>query len=163
MCNLISIAEASDHALSLCINYSNNCSLNRFSYEKNYDCSFIRSFIFHSFCQNDQGRISLIPVPVSMQTGKENFVLAKNTTITVKTNDGDAKRVADFMSKKLSVATGFSLPVKTNTNSNSASNISLSLVTDTTLGNEGYKLMLLRLLCLYPQTNMLDYFTACKR
>src|SRR5215471_9286 len=91
------------------------------------------------FSQTNENAISLIPAPVSMKMGKGNFLLTKNAAIELKTNDADAKRVAGFLSKKLSVATGFSIPVK-NSSTSSAGNISLSLVKDASLGNEGYTL-----------------------
>jgi hexosaminidase len=74
-----------------------------------------------------------------MKMGKGNFLLTKNAAIALKTNNADAKRVADFLSKKISVATGFAMPVKNNAAS-SAGNISLSLINDALLGDEGYKL-----------------------
>src|SRR6185503_3894803 len=83
--------------------------------------------------------ISLIPVPVSMKTGDGNFLLTRTGAISLTTNDADAKRVAGFLSKKISVATGFQMPVKPGATS-SAGNISMSLINDATLGNEGYKL-----------------------
>jgi len=95
----------------------------------------------YAFSQNNENTISLIPIPVSVQTGNGNFMLTKNTNIILTTNDTDAKRVAGFLSKKLSVATGSAIPVKTvNTLSNSTGNISMSIIHDTTLGDEGYKL-----------------------
>jgi hexosaminidase len=94
---------------------------------------------FDGFSQTNESSISLIPMPVSVKTGKGKFVLTENSAIELKTNDADAKRVAGFLSKKLSVATGFSVPVKTGSIS-SAGSISLSLVNDVSLGNEGYRL-----------------------
>lgn len=97
---------------------------------------------FHVFSQRNESTVSLIPIPASMQTGKGNFMLKKTTAIELATNDADAKRVADFLSKKLSVATGFKMPVKViNTASHLAGNVSLAIVQDATLGSEGYKLL----------------------
>ncbi len=98
--------------------------------------------VFHVFSQDKESTISLIPIPVSVQTGQGKFILTKNSAIELKTKDGDAQRVAGFLSKKLSVATGYKIPVKiVNTASRSAGNISLSITQDATLGNEGYKLI----------------------
>ena len=94
---------------------------------------------FFVFSQNNTSAISLIPIPVSMQTGKGNFVLTNNSTIELKTSDVHVKRVAGFLSKKLFAATGFTMPIKTAA-SNAVGNISFSLSHDATLGNEGYKL-----------------------
>lgn len=102
---------------------------------------FILMF-FQVFSQDKESTISLIPIPVSVQTGLGKFILTKNVMIELKTKDGDSQRVAGFLSKKLSVATGYKIPVKiVNTASRSGSNISLSIARDATLGNEGYKLI----------------------
>ena len=84
--------------------------------------------------------ISVIPIPVSVQSGAGNFKLTKTASITLRTNDADAKRVAGFLSKKLSDPTGFAIAVKSNASSNSNGNISISLNSDKSLGNEGYML-----------------------
>ena len=97
---------------------------------------------FHGFSQGNGSAISLIPIPVSMQTGQGKFMLTKNATIELTTNDADAKRVAGFFSKKLSIATGYKIPINVgNTASHAVGNISLAIVHDATLGNEGYKLI----------------------
>ncbi|HSN08301.1 MAG TPA: family 20 glycosylhydrolase, partial [Hanamia sp.] len=102
---------------------------------------FILMF-FQVFSQDHGSSVSLIPIPVSMHTGQGKFVLTKNALIELKTNDADAKRVAGFLSKKLSAATGYKIPVKfTNTVSHASGNISLAIIQDATLGNEGYKLI----------------------
>jgi hexosaminidase len=92
-----------------------------------------------AFSQKNENPVSLIPIPVSMKMGEGNFLLTKNSSIELKTGDADAKRVAEFLSKKISVATGFQMPVK-NSSASSAGNISLSLINDASLGSEGYKL-----------------------
>jgi hexosaminidase len=93
-----------------------------------------------SFGQKAGPTIPVIPIPVSVQSGKGNFALAKTAAIELRTNDADAKRIAGFLSKKLSAPTGFAIPVKSNVSSNSNGNISISLNNDKSLGNEGYKL-----------------------
>jgi hexosaminidase len=93
-----------------------------------------------SFGQTNESTIPVIPIPVSVQSGKGNFVLTRSAAIILKTSDADAKRVAGFLSKKLSAATGFAMLLKSNASSNSNGNISISLINDKTLGNEGYKL-----------------------
>lgn len=99
----------------------------------------IGSFLFVN-SQENKSRVSLIPIPVSMQQGQGNFVLKPTTAIEV-SGGPDAKRVADFLSKKLSTATGYSLPVKSVTAiSNPTGNLDLSLINNASLGKEGYKL-----------------------
>ncbi|HYK45925.1 MAG TPA: family 20 glycosylhydrolase [Parafilimonas sp.] len=95
--------------------------------------------VVNVFSQTNEKTISLIPVPVSMKIGDGNFLLTKTGAIELTTNDADAKRVANFLSKKISTATGFQMPVKS-ASASSAGNISVSLINDATLGNEGYKL-----------------------
>ncbi len=102
---------------------------------------FILMF-FHVFSQDNGSSVSLIPIPVFMHTGQGKFMFTKNSLVELKTNDADAKRVAGFLSKKLSAATGYKIPVKfANTASHASGNISLAIEKDTTLGNEGYKLI----------------------
>ncbi len=96
--------------------------------------------VVRTFSQTSESSISVIPIPVSVQGGKGNFVLLKNAVIELKTNDAGAKRIAGFLSKKLTAATGFEMPVKSNVSSNSSDNISINLVNNASLKNEGYKL-----------------------
>jgi hexosaminidase len=90
------------------------------------------------FSQSNKS-ISIIPVPVSMQVANGNFTLIKKSIIAWSGNDEDVKRVADLLSAKLSIATGFTN--KTEAMSKvfaEAHNISLAIITDASLGNEGY-------------------------
>lgn len=92
--------------------------------------------------QKSRNPYSIIPIPVSIQSSAGNFSLKKSSSIEVSSNVSDAKRVADFLSKKLSLATGFQLPVKTvRIISETAGNIRLSIVNNTSLGKEGYTLV----------------------
>jgi hexosaminidase len=101
---------------------------------------FILLFI-HVFSQGNESIISIIPLPENVQSGVGNFILNKSTVIELTANDKDSRRVADFLSKKLSIPTGFAMPVKlVPAASNVTGNISMTIVQDTTLGSEGYKL-----------------------
>ncbi len=101
---------------------------------------FILLFI-HVFSQGNESIVSIIPLPENVQPGVGNFILNKTSVIELTTNDTDARRVSDFLSKKLSVATGFAMPVKlVPAASNVTGNISMTIVQDATLGSEGYKL-----------------------
>src|SRR5665811_1378075 len=102
---------------------------------------FILLFI-HVFSQGNESIVSIIPLPENIQPGVGNFILNNSAVIELTTNDTDSRRVADFLSKKLSVATGFVMPVKlVTTESNVSGNISMKIVLDPALGNEGYKLL----------------------
>jgi hexosaminidase len=94
-----------------------------------------------SFCQSRQNTVSIIPIPVSMQTGSGNFVVKKTTAIELATTNADVRRVADFIAAKISTAAGYPLPVQSTTApSPTSGKIRLSLTNDATLGSEGYKL-----------------------
>ena len=93
------------------------------------------------FPANAQSPVSIVPIPVSMQMGNGNFILNASSVIEVSATDADSKRVAGFLNKKLSGATGYAVPVTPVTSFSSASNsIRLSISNDNTLGAEGYKL-----------------------
>jgi hexosaminidase len=95
----------------------------------------------HAISQNISPAVSIVPQPVSIQTTKGTFLLKKTASIEVPTNDADAKRVGEYLSKKIATATGFTMPVKAlATRQNTAGNIRLTLSADTSLGLEGYKL-----------------------
>lgn len=101
---------------------------------------FILIFL-NAFSQNNKSNISLIPVPASVQRGEGNFVLKKTTAIVLSSNQADVARVAGFLSKKLSAATGFAIPVKSsNATFNAAGNIKLAIINNAVLGREGYSL-----------------------
>ncbi len=102
--------------------------------------SCLISLFINSFSQG-VASVSIVPQPVSMQMGKGNFVLKPTSVIELSATDTDAKRVAGFLSKKISTATGYAIPVKPVSEfSNSSGNIRLSLLNDGVMGSEGYKL-----------------------
>lgn len=93
-----------------------------------------------SFSQNQQ-EISIIPVPVSLQTGKGSFQIKSTTSVEISSVATDVKRVAHFLSDKLKQATGYTLPVKQQAiASKTSGNIRLAITKDALLGEEGYKL-----------------------
>jgi hexosaminidase len=108
---------------------------------KNFFISLFILFTFSSFGQKNNVAGLLIPQPVSVVSGEGNFLVNNKTTITVSSNDSGARRVAKFLSDKIASATGFPVPVSVNSkNSNAPGTIHLSLNSDKSLGNEGYKL-----------------------
>ena len=93
------------------------------------------------FSQNATPVISILPQPASIVAGTGSFLLKNSAAIEVASTDADAKRVAGYLSKKLTAATGYALPVKTAPlNLNTTGNIRLTLSSDTSLGMEGYNL-----------------------
>ncbi len=100
---------------------------------------FITTF-FNGYCQA-QRSVSIVPIPVSMEMAKGNFTLNSSSVIEVSSANADAKRVAGFLNKRLSPATGYAVPVRNVSSfSNAPNSIRLSLSNDKTLGDEGYKL-----------------------
>ena len=103
--------------------------------------SFLIAFALHANSQQAQRSVSIVPQPVSMEMGKGNFTLSSASVIEISTTDADAKRVAGFLNKKISDVTGYAVPIRyVSSFSNSSNSIRLSLSTDKTLGDEGYKL-----------------------
>ncbi len=99
----------------------------------------LMSLFFFASSQNHTPAI--IPEPVSLEAGRGSFTLKTTSTIELNAATEDAKRVAGFLSKKLSGATGFAIPVKTvSTFSNTAGTLRLSINNDAQLNKEGYKL-----------------------
>lgn len=93
--------------------------------------------LFGAFAQNEMP--ALIPLPLSVKKGTGIFELKPTCVIEVSLESNEAKRVAEFLSKKLAMATGYPLPVRQSIKS-SKNNLALTLVNDTSLGNEGYRL-----------------------
>src|SRR5450432_3883964 len=92
-------------------------------------------FCFFAFSQDNVASL-LLPQPVSVTQGKGHFALNNKTIIQVLSADPSALRVGNFLSKKLSAVTGFSIAVITGTTIHGAkNNIELSLVHDASLGD----------------------------
>ncbi len=92
-----------------------------------------------SFSQVKTIADNLIPLPVSLKQGTGNFILNAKTDIHVLSGDPALNRIGNYLAEKLK-ATGFAVPVKTKASSGVNNSISLSLINDASLGNEGYKL-----------------------
>jgi hexosaminidase len=108
--------------------------------KKSVFISFLMLIYFSSFSQKNNVADLLIPEPVSVVSDNGNFVLNNKTNIQVLSTDGSARRIAQFLSKKIEKATGYSVPVATNSKNQNVTGIKLSLTHDASLGNEGYKL-----------------------
>ncbi len=106
--------------------------------------SFLIVFLFlFSIAAFSQKNVSdlLMPAPVSVVSGNGNFILNSKTSVHVLTSNADARRVADFLAKKVRTASGLPVPVVTQSMKQvSRDIIKLTLITDTALGDEGYKL-----------------------
>lgn len=82
---------------------------------------------------------SVIPKPVSVQLVGNAFVIDASTKVSISEAGKGLENVASFLAGKLRPATGFDLTVETSANPGKGS-ISLALVSDAELGDEGYEL-----------------------
>ena len=80
--------------------------------------------------------ISLIPQPVEMQQTAGSYTLSKATTISF--NKPDARKVADMLTQKLNMPTGFALAAQQG--KSGMIQLNLNEAPNATLGNEGYTL-----------------------
>ena len=112
--------------------------------KKNILTGLLIAISFAAISQNNINTLSIIPQPASVVQGSGSFMLKNATVIEVVTNDTDAVRVASLLASKLRVATGYPFTVKQGgKKSASASAIRLSLLTDSSLGKEGYSVKVL--------------------
>jgi hexosaminidase len=97
--------------------------------------------VLDAHSQNIQQEIAIIPMPVSLQQGTGSFQIKSTTSIEINSGTTDAKNVAQFLSDKLKLVTGYALPVKEQAlASKIGGNIMLALIKDAQLGDEGYQL-----------------------
>jgi len=101
-------------------------------------CLFIL-FSFSAFSQKNNVAELLIPAPVSVTSGTGDFVINAKTSIYVPGADPDVKRVAAFLSKRLSFVTGHAVSFSDKKNM-PGNSIRFSIIKDASIGDEGYKL-----------------------
>lgn len=84
----------------------------------------------------------LIPKPVSYEAGVGSFIITDGIQIEVAAANADVKRIADSLSKKLSFASGKKITVSSadKISNNTSGIIRLSLINESSIGSEGYKL-----------------------
>jgi hexosaminidase len=82
---------------------------------------------------------SLIPKPSSITKGRDNFKLDNTTSIYANSGNDEVIAIANYLAEKLRPATGFPFVVSAAATPEKGF-ISLSLLTDEALGNEGYQL-----------------------
>jgi hexosaminidase len=99
------------------------------------------AFIF-SGCQTtpkpseSNEELTIIPMPAKAVLNTGNFAITKNTVIYC--NSKELSTVAEYLVTKIAGATGFNLQIKEG--SGKGINFEISGTSDSTLGNEGYKL-----------------------
>ena len=100
--------------------------------------SILIAFCVTTFSQDNTIAEKLMPLPVSLKSGSGNFVVNSKTSVHILSSDASVNRVANYLSQKLKT-TGLTIPV-IKTSSKAGNSISLSLINNTSLGDEGYKL-----------------------
>jgi hexosaminidase len=94
--------------------------------------------VFNSYSQRSARSVYLIPQPVSLAEGNGSFILPTDLSIILPKND-EVKKIAEQFSKQVSLATGYKITSKEGTAA-IANSILLSLSTDKTIPDEGYRL-----------------------
>lgn len=94
---------------------------------------------FYSFSQRTQGKISLIPQPVSLTQSEGVFTLPASITIFISKNE-EVKKIAEQFSKQVAAATGFKINIKEGNAAAATNSIFFSIVNDKSIPDEGYKL-----------------------
>jgi hexosaminidase len=82
---------------------------------------------------------SIIPVPVEMKQLPGQFTLTRETSVSVLSKDQQVKRLGDYLSKKISIATGFNI-VAGGTSKKNVIVLHLNEKPDGKIGKEGYAL-----------------------
>jgi hexosaminidase len=99
----------------------------------------ILAFVFISGNVFGQHNISLIPQPVLLKIENDSFAFTNNTAIEIISVDKDLARVADMLSARLKIPTGYPVKVK-KVNTFSPGNIHLQLNTNNQRRKEAYEL-----------------------
>lgn len=105
---------------------------------KNLLLGFFVLLCFSVFAQKNNVAELLVPAPVSVTSGTGDFMINTKTIISISSSDLDLKRVAEFLSKRLSFVTGHA--VSLSGSKNAENSIRLSIIKDASIGDEGYKL-----------------------
>jgi hexosaminidase len=83
--------------------------------------------------------ISIIPIPVSQQTGSGSFELSAATLIVVPAMQPEIKKIATYLSDRIRPSTGIALKTSESSSGNSIQ-FMLNTKSDVQLGKEGYSL-----------------------
>ncbi len=83
---------------------------------------------------------NIIPFPVSITPGDGVFILESEADIYVNPGSDELNGIGQYLAGKLNPATGYDISVIAAENVPAYGNIYLALVTDSSLGSEGYRL-----------------------
>lgn len=88
-----------------------------------------------------RGQINIIPAPVSVKTEKGSFTINDKTKLIVSADDPKAMQVTTFFADRINAVSKLVIkPVNQSENEKLNNFISFKLITDPTLGDEGYRL-----------------------
>ncbi len=83
-------------------------------------------------------RLKPIPMPVVVQSTGGTFSLSATSSVVIEPKTAETTAIADYLVSKLTVSTGYKLPILESTGSPASGNIYLTtLNADPTLGDEG--------------------------
>ena len=82
---------------------------------------------------------SIIPIPVSLQTGNGNFEITASTVIVVPANQPEVQKVATYLAGRIKPSTGFALKIS-EASANNAIQLLLNTTNNAQMGREGYTL-----------------------
>ncbi|MDZ7683119.1 MAG: beta-N-acetylhexosaminidase [Fodinibius sp.] len=83
---------------------------------------------------------SIIPEPVSMEVGNEQFHLDRGTHIIADTSNAEIRNIATQLKEKIDSATGYDLPISTNKSSGTPIILKIDRNTGGYINNEAYRL-----------------------
>ena len=94
-------------------------------------------------CGNKSAVISLIPEPLDLKINSGNFTVGKNTKVIVDSNNPKVKDVANYFAEQFNNVSGYSIKVVSSSEKNNVNNSIrfTDINLDTSLGDEGYKLI----------------------
>lgn len=101
------------------------------------------ALLFVTGCKNKSAEVNLIPQPMELKVSSGSFKIDENTVIIVNSNNPKVKDLAQYFTKQFDSASGYSLKIISSSEKNeSEKSITFSDKNiDTSLGNEGYKLI----------------------
>src|SRR5688500_6390257 len=99
----------------------------------------VLAFLILAFSISNTCFSQLIPTPVQITLQQGNFQLDDKTTILTQ-DIPESNRVAQWLKRFLSTATGFNLPISYNSSNRNSISIKLLKTKDKAIGQEGYKL-----------------------
>ena len=94
-------------------------------------------------CGSKSLEVNLIPQPLDLKINSGNFTVGKNTKVIVDSNNPKVKDVANYFAEQFNNVSGYSIKVVSSSEKNDVNNSIrfTDINLDTSLGDEGYKLI----------------------